>query len=69
MKAREDGDPYIYAYDSADITGMFQTFPNVTPFLADKIITTKTQVWNELVNYLGIDNSATEKKERRLKAK
>lgn len=68
MKAREDGDPYIYVYDTADITGMFQTFPNMTPFLADKIITTKTQIWNELVNYLGIDNSTTEKKERLLES-
>lgn len=64
MKAREDGDPYIYAYDSADITGMFQTFPNTTPFLCDKILQAKTQIWNELVNFLGIDNSTTEKKER-----
>lgn len=68
MKAREDGDPYIYAYDSADITGMFNTFPNLTPYLADKITQTKTQVWNELVNYLGIDNSTTEKKERLLES-
>lgn len=68
MKAREDGDPYIYAYDSADITGLFQTFPNLTPFMADKLITTKTQIWNELVNYMGIDNSTTEKKERLLES-
>ena len=64
MKAREDGDPYIYAYDSADITGLFQTFPNVTPFLADKIITTKTQIWNEALTYLGISNVNVVKKER-----
>jgi hypothetical protein len=64
MKARENGAPYVYTYDSADINSMFQTFPNATPFIADKVLNVKTQVWNELVNFLGIQNSTTEKKER-----
>lgn len=64
LRAREEGTPYIYTYDSADINSMFNTFPNTTPFIADKVLNVKTQIWNELVNFLGIQNSTTEKKER-----
>lgn len=66
MRAREDGQPYVYMNDATDINGMFNTFPNSTPFLADKLLNAKQQVWNELINFLGIDNSSTEKKERLL---
>lgn len=34
------------------------------PFLADKIMIYKQQIWNEALTFLGIDNVANEKKER-----
>lgn len=34
------------------------------PFLADKLMIYKQQIWNEALTFLGIDNVANEKKER-----
>ena len=34
------------------------------PYVADKIYTLKTQIWNEALTYLGISNVNTQKKER-----
>lgn len=34
------------------------------PFLADKIMMYKQQIWNEALTFLGIDNISSEKKER-----
>lgn len=34
------------------------------PFIADKLMIYKQQIWNEALTYLGIDNVANEKKER-----
>ena len=34
------------------------------PYVADKIMQLKTQVWNEALTYLGISNVTTQKKER-----
>lgn len=34
------------------------------PYIADKVYTLKTQIWNEALTYLGISNVNTQKKER-----
>ena len=34
------------------------------PFVADKLYTLKTQIWNEALTYLGISNINVQKKER-----
>jgi hypothetical protein len=64
LRQRQDGEPAILTYDSLDVQGMIQSFPNVTPFNADKLLNAKAQVMNEALSFLGIQNSNTEKKER-----
>ena len=64
LQQRQDGQDYIIGYDSLDPGSMFQPWPNTTPYLLDKFIQQKTQVTNEVLGYLGIQSSGTEKKER-----
>lgn len=64
MQAREQGAPYVYTYDTMDTDGMFATFPNQTPNLSKDLLEVKNQIWNEMVTFLGIQNSSTEKRER-----
>ena len=64
MRAREQGAPYVYTYDTMDADGLFSTFPNQTPNLSKDLLEVKNQIWNEMVTYLGIQNSSTEKRER-----
>lgn len=64
LQQRQDGQDYIIGYDSLDPGSAFQPWPNTTPYLLDKFIQQKTQVTNEVLGYLGIQSSGTEKKER-----
>lgn len=64
LQQRQDGQDYILGFDSLDPASMFQPWPNTTPYLLDKFIQQKAQVTNEVLGYLGIQSSGTEKKER-----
>jgi hypothetical protein len=64
LQQRQDGQDYIIGYDSLDPGSSFQPWPNTTPYLLDKFVQQKTQVTNEVLGYLGIQSSGTEKKER-----
>ncbi len=64
LQQRQDGQDYVIGYDSLDPGSMFQPWPNTTPYLLDKFVQQKTQVTNEVLGYLGIQSSGTEKKER-----
>lgn len=64
LRQRGEGLAAIYTYDSMDATSMFQTFPNVTPFVADKILQAKSQIWNEAMAFCGIQTNSVEKAER-----
>lgn len=64
LQQRQDGQDYIIGYDSLDPGSMFRAWPNTTPYLLDKFIQQKAQVTNEVLGYLGIQSSGTEKKER-----
>ena len=61
LRQRGEGLAAIYTYDSMDATSMFQTFPNVTPFVADKILQAKSQIWNEAMAFCGIQTNSVEK--------
>ena len=65
IKQKQDGVPAILVYGDG-LGEQFQSFPNVTPYLSDKLLSDKAQVWNECMSFLGIQNSNTEKKERLL---
>lgn len=63
--AQYTGDePVIYIDKSlAENKGLKFIFPQV-PYVTDKLMIYKRQIWNECMTFLGINNSNTEKKER-----
>ena len=65
IKQKQDGVPAILVYGDG-LGSQFQSFPNTTPYLSDKLLSDKAQIWNECMSFMGIQNSNTEKKERLL---
>ena len=55
--------PVIYADKSLDLKN-FDVLTTDAPYVADKMYTLKTQIWNEALTYLGISNLNIQKKER-----
>lgn len=55
--------PVIHAYKGFDKNSV-SVLTTEAPFVADKIYTLKTQIWNEALTYLGISNINVQKKER-----
>lgn len=64
MYQQYDGnEPAIFG-DKALNTGDIKAFSTGAPYVADKLYTLKTQIWNEALTYLGITNVNITKKER-----
>lgn len=64
MYAQYDGnEPFIFGAKDLDIKKI-QAITTGAPFVADKIMQTKNQIWNEAMTYLGISNVNFQKKER-----
>ena len=59
----DGNEPVIYG-DKGLNTNALTVLRTDAPFVADKIYTLKTQIWNEALTYLGIMNVNTVKKER-----
>lgn len=59
----EGNSPVIYGYTSLD-PNSFSVLKTDAPYIADKLYTLKTQIWNEALTYLGISNVSFQKKER-----
>lgn len=55
--------PFIFGDKNLDLTGL-KSINTGAPYVADKIYTLKTQIWNEALTYLGISNINIQKKER-----
>lgn len=55
--------PVIFGDKSLDLNG-FQVLKTDAPFLGDKILDLKNQIWNEALTYLGVTNVNFQKKER-----
>lgn len=55
--------PVIFGDKNLDINGL-KCITTEAPYVADKIYTLKTQIWNEALTYLGISNLNIQKKER-----
>ena len=56
--------PVIFADKDIDILKSLQAIPTLAPYVADKLLVTKTQIWNECLTWLGISNTNYQKKER-----
>ena len=59
----DGNEPVIYGDKSLDLRSLSVLNTNA-PYVADKIYTLKTQIWNEALTYLGISNTNFEKRER-----
>lgn len=56
--------PFIFG-DKNQLDGsMIKAITTAAPFIADKIMDYKKEIWNEALTYLGINNIMVEKKER-----
>ncbi len=62
-KQYDGNEPFIFA-DKALNTDGLTVLKTDAPYIADKIYTLKTQIWNEALTYLGISNINVQKKER-----
>lgn len=62
-KEYDGNSPVIYGYNGLDKNSL-TVLTTEAPYVADKIYTLKTQIWNEALTYLGISNINIQKKER-----
>jgi len=62
----EGNEPFIFGDNSLANYGdsLFRVLKTDAPYVADKLYTLKTQIWNEALTYLGISNVNVTKKER-----
>lgn len=66
LYAHYDGnEPFIFGSKDLDIKKI-QAITTNAPYVADKVMQTKFQIWNEAMTYLGISNVNMHKKERLL---
>lgn len=56
-------EPFIFGNKDIDIKKI-QAISTNAPFVSDKIMDLKNQIWNEALTYLGISNVSYQKKER-----
>lgn len=59
----DGNEPFIFGNKDIDIKKI-QSISTNAPYVADKIIDLKNQIWNEALTYLGISNVSFQKKER-----
>lgn len=59
-----DGNSPVIFGDKALNSNRLDVLSTGAPYVADKIYTLKTQIWNEALTYLGISNINVQKKER-----
>lgn len=62
-KEFEGNAPFIFGDKNLDLNAL-KVLQTEAPYVADKIYQLKTQIWNEVLTYLGISNINIQKKER-----
>lgn len=62
-KQYDGNEPFIFGDKNLDLNGLKVLTTNA-PYVADKIYTLKTEIWNEALTFLGISNLNVQKKER-----
>lgn len=61
-----DNEPVIIADKHLLDTSSLKALSTEAPFIADKIMAYKRQIWNEMLTFLGINSLEQEKKERQI---
>lgn len=61
----DGNEPFIFGDKNLDLNSL-KAIPTLAPFVSDKLMQLKFQVWNEALTYLGISNINIDKKERLL---
>ena len=56
--------PFIFGSKNMGLTDNIKVLKTDAPYLADKLMMLKNQIWNEALTYLGISNLNIQKKER-----
>ena len=56
--------PVIYANKGVFDPKAIQAIQTQAPFVADKLMIIKRQIWNEMLTFFGVENGNSEKKER-----
>ena len=65
LYSQYDGnEPFIFGDKNSLENGMIKSIRTDAPFLADKIMEYKKQIWNEALTFLGVNTLTSEKKER-----
>ena len=59
----EGNEPFIFGDVNLDLNNL-KVLKTDAPYIADKIYTLKTEIWNEALTHLGISNVNIQKKER-----
>ena len=63
FKEYDGNAPVIFGGKNLDISGI-KAISTGAPYIADRLYTLKSQIWNEALTYLGISNINIQKKER-----
>lgn len=62
-KEFDGNSPFIFGDQNLDLN-VLKVLQTGAPYVADKLYTLKTQIWNEALTYLGISNINIQKRER-----
>ena len=60
----DGNEPFIFGDKNSLSEGMIKAIRTDAPFVADKLMNYKKQIWNEALEFLGVNTLTTEKKER-----
>jgi hypothetical protein len=60
----EGNEPFIFGYKTGFDKEAFQVLNTPVPYVADKLLEYKHNLWNEAMTFLGIGNAKQDKKER-----
>lgn len=63
FKQYEGNYPFIFADKTMDLKGL-ESIDIAAPYVADKLMVIKQQIWDEAMTYLGVANTNTSKRER-----
>lgn len=65
LYSQYDGNqPFIFGDNEQLNTDLLKTINTGAPFIADKVMKYKKEIWNEALEFLGVNALSTEKKER-----